>query len=172
MKLFMMYIGGAHEKSLIELHDMRFVIAENIEETYDELRRSWWGIPKSLHLDAFGELKYADGYHIYLKNFEQDRQNHNKNKLYFLNLGGYSKHEFTELHKNIFIVAENEDQAKIKAKAQILDWESPHKDYQYELENILDMTPIAAQKNVHIHLEPTDSPQKFEFICKYTPIGK
>jgi len=168
MKLFMIYIGGAHEKSLIELHDIRFVIADNIEETYEELRCSWWGIPKSLHLDAFGELIYADGYRIFLKS----TQNNIKHKLYFLNLGGYSKHEFTELHKNIFIVAENEDQAKIKAKAQILHWESPHKDYQYELENILDMTPIAAQKNVHIHLEPTVNPQKFEFICQYTSIGK
>lgn len=26
----MIYIGGMHEKSLIELHDMRFIIAENI----------------------------------------------------------------------------------------------------------------------------------------------
>jgi len=168
MKLFVIYIGGAHEKSLIELHDMRFIVAENIEDTYDELRRSWWGIPKSLHLDAFGELKYVDGYNIYLKNVEQDTQN----KLYFLNLGGYSRDEFTELHKNIFVVAENEDEAKIKAKAQISGWELPHKDYQYEVENILDMTNIATQKNVHLHFEPTDNPQNFEFVCQYTPIGK
>ena len=44
MKLFVIYIGGTHEKSLIELHDMRFVVANTIEETYDALRQSWWGI--------------------------------------------------------------------------------------------------------------------------------
>lgn len=53
MKLFAIYIGGAHKKSLIELHDMRFVIANTIEETYDTLRQSWWGIPASLHLKPF-----------------------------------------------------------------------------------------------------------------------
>ena len=34
-------------------------------------------------------------------------------KLYFINLGGYDKTQFTELHKNVFIVADNEHQAKI-----------------------------------------------------------
>ncbi len=40
MHLFVIYIGGSHNQSLIELHDMRFIIANNIEETYDELRQS------------------------------------------------------------------------------------------------------------------------------------
>lgn len=34
-KLFIIYIGGSHEKAFIELHDMRFVIAETIEDTYE-----------------------------------------------------------------------------------------------------------------------------------------
>lgn len=48
MHLFVIYIGGSHSQSLIELHDMRFVIASTIEETYDALRQSWWGTPISL----------------------------------------------------------------------------------------------------------------------------
>lgn len=64
MKLFVIYIGGAHEQGLIELHDIRFVVANTIEDTYARLRKSWWGIPKSLHLDAWGILEYADGYNI------------------------------------------------------------------------------------------------------------
>ena len=43
MKLFMIYIGGVHEKAFIELHDMRFVIAKSLEDTYEELKSSWWG---------------------------------------------------------------------------------------------------------------------------------
>jgi hypothetical protein len=170
MKLFIIYIGGSHEKSLIELHDMRFVIADTIEQTYDELRNSWWGIPESLHLDAFGELKYADGHRVYLTN-EEHAIKSNK-KLYFVNLGGYNHTEFTELHKNIFVVAENEGQAKLKAKHEIQHWESPHKDYLYELENILDISNIASQKNFHICLESTNKPQAFEFTCGYLPLGK
>jgi hypothetical protein len=39
MNLFAIYIGGSHEKSLIELHDMRFEIGDRIEDTYDELMK-------------------------------------------------------------------------------------------------------------------------------------
>ena len=39
-KLYMIYIGGYIEGSLIELHDMRFVVASSIEETFPALRSS------------------------------------------------------------------------------------------------------------------------------------
>lgn len=45
--LFVIYIGGSHNQSLIELHDMRFVVANNIEDTYSLLRQSWWGFPQA-----------------------------------------------------------------------------------------------------------------------------
>lgn len=48
MKLFAIYIGGELEDANIELHDMRFVLAPSITETYAEFRRQWWGVPKSL----------------------------------------------------------------------------------------------------------------------------
>ncbi len=50
-KLFVIYIGGSHEKSFIEMYDMQFMVANPIEETYDELRKSWRGTSKSLHLE-------------------------------------------------------------------------------------------------------------------------
>lgn len=37
MKLFVIYIGGAHEKSLIELHDIRLIVADKIEDTMKSL---------------------------------------------------------------------------------------------------------------------------------------
>jgi uncharacterized protein DUF1543 len=50
MKLFAIYIGGEVAGANIEVHDMRFVIAPSIGETHEELRRPWWGIPRSLRL--------------------------------------------------------------------------------------------------------------------------
>ncbi len=52
--LFVIYIGGSHEGALIELHDMRLIISDTIENAYETLRKSWWGTPESLHLDAWG----------------------------------------------------------------------------------------------------------------------
>ena len=37
MNLFMIYVGGKHKDSLIELHDIRFVAADSIEATYETL---------------------------------------------------------------------------------------------------------------------------------------
>jgi hypothetical protein len=169
MKLFVVYIGGSHDKSLIELHDMRFVVGQNIEDTYDQLRNGWWGVPNSLHIDAWGALEYADGYDIYLS---QDAVTNPTEKLYFINLGGYDPNEFTELHKNIFVVAENESKAKIKGIKQVLNWQSYHRDYQYEVENILDLTNLALTKNLHIRLKPSEQKKEFKFTCKYLPIAK
>lgn len=62
--LFIIYIGGSCSGALIELHDIRLVIAETIEDTYDYLKKSWWGSLESLHLEAWGILNWADGYSI------------------------------------------------------------------------------------------------------------
>lgn len=168
MKLFVIYVGGSHEKSLIELHDMRFIVANTIEETYDALRQSWWGIPTTLHLDAWGVLEYADAHSIQVS---KTPSNNKVNKLYFVNLGGYDHQQFTELHKNIFVVASDEIQAKQKAVQQINDWVSPHRDYIHQIDSILNLNEIVTAENHYLHLKEDDHAKPFEFICRYTPIG-
>lgn len=169
MKLYAIYIGGATKTSLIELHDMRFVIAKSIKDTYDELKRDWWGTPESLHIDCWGELKSADGHNIHLRDHPQEGFGQ---KLYFVNLGGYDPNEFSELHKNVFVVAPTESKAKVKALKTILDWQSHHKDYLYDVEQAVNLSALAAEKSLYIHLEPTATPEPFSFSCKYHPIGK
>jgi hypothetical protein len=169
VKLFVIYIGGTHEKSLIELHDMRFAVANTIEETYDTLRRSWWGTPTSLHLDAWGVLNYADGYAV---NVSTTPPKQNDNKLYFVNLGGYDQQQFTELHQNVFVVASDVVQAKHKAVQQISQWESPHRDYLHQVDTLLDLNNLLAEDNFYLHMEKELNPKPFEFTCCYTPIGK
>lgn len=163
MKLFAFYIGGATENSLIELHDVRFGVAEKIEDCYDAIRKSWWGTAKSLHIDCWGELTGADGHLISLspeKPVHEDR-------LWFVNLGGYDPAEFTELHKNIFVVAPNESKAKVRALKTVLDWKSHHKDYQFDVEHICSLDAAAADKGLHIHLTPTGAPTPFKFDFGY-----
>ena len=170
MNLFIIYIGGAHTQSLIELHDIRFVIAETIEDTYPILRQTWWGTPTSLHLDAWGILNYADGYRISISNQPQENS---IQQLYFVNLGGYDNNQFTELHKNVFVVAENETQAKQKAVQQVSHWQSPHRDNLYQVENTINVNKLfACQNGYYVHLQETLEEKPFEFTCMYMPIGK
>lgn len=167
MHLFMIYIGGRTDRSLIELHDMRFVIAKSIEETYPILRQSWWGVPESLHLDAWGVVRSVDHHHI----IPQSTPGTAAKRLYFLNMGGYSKQEFTELHKNLLIVATSESEAKERAKAQIQEWDLPHKDYCYNIETCFCVNKMAEAQDFYLHCEPTNQPYPFEFTCDYIPIG-
>lgn len=169
MQLFVVYVGGSHEGANIELHDMRFVVGEKIEDTYDQLKAGWWGTPRSLHLDAWGALQYVDGYKIQIKQTPPENPNQ---RLFFLNLGGYHPEEFTELHKNMFVVAENSAEAKARAKRTIQQWHIPHKDNLYEVENLINLNQYFASQEYYIHLTPTEQVAPFEFICDYVAIGQ
>ena len=102
MKLFMFYVGGDCGNSNIELHDVRFSAGETPEACHEDLRRQWWGTPKSLHLDCWGAVEQADGYDITLS---PARTEQSEMKLFFLNLGGYDPDNFEELHRNVLLVA-------------------------------------------------------------------
>jgi hypothetical protein len=102
MKLFMFYVGGNFANSNVELHDVRFSIGQTPEDCHDDLRRQWWGDPKSLHLDCWGAVEQADGYDIELSTQPPEDVDQ---KLFFVNLGGYDPSAFTELHKNVLIVS-------------------------------------------------------------------
>jgi hypothetical protein len=102
MKLFMFYVGGDCGNSNIELHDVRFSVGDSPEECHEDLRRQWWGNPKSLHLDCWGQVEQADGYDITLS---VARSEESEMKLFFLNLGGYDPGNFGELHENLLLVA-------------------------------------------------------------------
>lgn len=167
MKLFVFYIGGDTNTSLVELHDVRFAVAEKITDTYDELRASWWGRPGSLHLDCWGELCSADGYNIRLKSEPPTGDE----KLWFVNLGGYDPQQFTELHKNVFVVAPTASKAKVRALRQILDWKGHHQDEIFEVEKIFNINDVAAAKNLYIHFEKSDNPAPFEFSYGYKPLA-
>ena len=133
------------------------------------MRKSWWGIPSSLHLDAWGILNYADGHNILIS---ENPPYTEASKLYFVNLGGYDKHQFTELHKNTFVVASDEHQAKQKAVQQVSEWELPHRDYLYEVDTVLNLNSLLTRQNNYLHLIETEDKKPFEFTCCYTPIGK
>lgn len=167
-KLFAVYVGGKTETSNIELHDMRFVVGEKIEDCYDELRRQWWGTPQSIHLDAWGALEQVDGFDVSL----EPEPYTGPYKLYFLNLGGYDLTQFTELHSNVFIVAESEVQAKVKALKHIAHWHATHKDSQFEIESTFCLSPIPQQQGLYVHLTPAVAEKPFTFVCEYKRIHR
>jgi hypothetical protein len=168
MKLFMFYVGGECGNSNVELHDVRFSIGQTPEDCFDDLRRQWWGEPKSLHLDSWGAVEQADGYDVVLVKAPPDDA---QEKLFFVNLGGYDSALFGELHKNVLIVAGDAESAKDKAKAQVNHWQKPHRDRLFEIEKALDVGALLQRHGYHLALRAATEPRAFQFRCDYRPIG-
>lgn len=169
MKLFMFYVGGRCKNSNIELHDMRFSIADSAEDCYPDLRAQWWGDPESLHLDCWGELKQIGGFDI---SVSKETSSQEFGNVYFVNLGGIRLGEFSELHRNVLVVAQDEAEAFTRAKEQVRDWKIPHRDNLFELEQIVDLSKAASGKGLNILLSPAAEREPFHYQTGFLPIGR
>ncbi|RUO80039.1 DUF1543 domain-containing protein [Idiomarina tyrosinivorans] len=132
----MVYLGGTAQGANIELHDVRLVVGETIEDTIPQLKQQWFGLQKNLHIDSYVEVHHVDGYRIVLS--EQPRQS--QQHLYFVNLGGYQPQLMAEQHAFTLVVAESTEQAKQKAKQKLLPaqaFEQPHKDNLHAVDDCL-----------------------------------
>ena len=168
MKLYMFYVGGNCGNSNVELHDVRFSIGETPEDCHDDLREQWWGDPESLHLDCWGAVEQADGFDVVLT---KDVLQEDTDKLFFVNLGGYDAREFSELHRNVLLVAPDAKAAKAKALTLISGWSLPHKDRLFEVEKAIDVTAQLEAYGYSLRLEPVTEEKPFTFVCDYLPIA-
>ena len=126
--LYLVVLGGRAKKANIELHDVRWVVGSRIEDTYDTLRKDWFGSPKGLHIDSYKKIKHIDGYKINLINFERDKidakqlekKNKSKKYLWFVNIGGYNPTSMQEKHEFGLVAASTKLEAKNIAKSKWL----------------------------------------------------
>ncbi len=164
--LFLVVLGGRAKKANIELHDVRWVVGSQIEDTYDTLRKDWFGSPKGLHIDSYKKIKYIDGYKINLINFEKDRiekkklvkKNKSKKFLWFVNIGGYNPTSMQEKHEFGLVTASNKKDAKNIAKSKwLIGCKKKHKDDIASLETLIscdDCELIKKIENWEIELTP------------------
>jgi hypothetical protein len=166
VRLFAIYVGGEHPRANIEVHDIRFIVAETIVDTHDELRRQWWGKPGSLHIDCWAELTHVDGYEITLRAepFE------GVEKLFYVNLGGYDGTDLSEQHRNVFVVTDTVARAKALAMKRVKGWDAPHRDDLYEAEQAFALDDAVEAQRLYIHLSPSLTAGDPPFTCEYTPI--
>ena len=125
--LYLVVLGGRAKKANIELHDVRWVVGAKIEDTYDTLRKDWFGSPEGLHIDSYKKIKYLDGYKINLRNVEKFKVNNKssyksniKKNLWFVNIGGYDPTSMQEKHEFGLVIATNKLEAKNIAKSKWL----------------------------------------------------
>jgi hypothetical protein len=170
LKLFAVYLGGRADRCNIELHDVVFVVGANIEETYPLLAKKWFGNMDHFHIDSYLHLKNIDGYEIELS---KSPSTSSVQKLYFINLGAYKPHEFTEYHQSAFYVAESSPDAVKRAKSELCQGlETIHKDnvvvfgtsQEYDVDDILEIGQV---DEYYISLKPTSSEERTLPVAEY-----
>ena len=179
--LYLVVLGGKAPNANVELHDVRWVIGSNIEETFESLRNNWFGSIEGLHIDSYKKIQSIDGYKINLKNKKSEKIKKNnlrsekKKKLWFVNLGGYHENSMQEIHEFGLVVAFNSFEAKKLAKSKwLLGYSKTHKDNTSCLKKVSFVDDCAVIKNIEnweIELIPgndlnteTNSPDWFGFM--------
>ena len=144
--LYLVVLGGRAEKANIELHDVRWVVGSKIEDSFDTLRKDWFGSSKGLHIDSYKKIQYIDGHKINLKNVEKHKigkkelvkKNNAKKYLWFVNIGGYNPTSMMEKHEFGLVIASNKLEAKNIAKSKwLIGCKKKHKDDLASLEMLI-----------------------------------
>lgn len=138
-RLFAVLLGGQAPGSNTELHDVVFVTGDRLEDTYPALLMKWFGAAEGLHVDSYRVLDVVDGHRV-----ELTREGPASGpRLFFVNLGGYRDGEFAEAHANTFVVAQDVDTAKRRAKASLLQgYDAVHTDDLYDVDACLELDAV------------------------------
>ena len=157
--LYLVLLGGRAEKANIELHDVRWVVGSKIEDTFDTLRKDWFGSSKGLHIDSYKKIQYIDGHKINLKDFENHKIGKKqlvkkiipKKNLWFVNIGGYNPTSMQEKHEFGLVIASSKLEAKNIAKSKwLIGCKKKHKDDLASLEMLISCDDCELIKKIGI----------------------
>ena len=136
-KLFLVMLGGRHARANTEVHDVVLAIGDCLEDVYPQLKQAWFGESKGLHIDSWMQINGVETedkqYQILVKDKPSTRDDL---KLFLINLGGYDRQEFGELHRYILVVAPDAIVAKHIGKTYFsAHWVKQHTDRVLEVDD-------------------------------------
>lgn len=145
--LFVVMLGGKHPRAKIEVHDIVIVVADTLEQAYPQLRESWFGSPKGVHIDSWMAVDGVEGWRVELS---PSAPSPGSPRLFFINLGGYESQTFGEAHHYLLVVAKDKREAMAKGKRQVLShWTQAHTDAVLDVDDCL---PIDFVSGRYVHL--------------------
>lgn len=115
MKLYMVLLGSKADGRNVEQHDFFFGVATSLAQLVPQLHSFWPEAGKSLHIDGWREVTAVDNYkvEVYPKN---DGEPIAEQRLFFINLGGYTAGRLEEQHYTLLSVCADKAEATQKAK--------------------------------------------------------
>ena len=163
MKLFLVVLGGRCRGCHTEQHDVRWVVGDDIEDTYPQLIQQWIGLRRGLHLDSYRAVDRVDNHRVEVipgPPSSRQKKTDATDKLWFVNLGAYDPNSMAERHHFGLVVAQSTASAKAAAKRRWLKGlEQIHKD---DLHSVMqepeldDLLPIEGNGQWSLRLTPVN----------------
>lgn len=117
-QLFMVLLGATPKGRNIEQHDIFFGIANSIKDLVPDMSAFWPEANGKIHIDAYRIVNKVGNFKVEVI-LKTDEIKNNLNSLFFLNLGGYKKGEFEELHYKMLVVSDQKALAIKEAKESV-----------------------------------------------------
>lgn len=142
----------------------------------------WKEADGKIHIDGWREVKSVDDYKIEIVN-KKDISSSHKEKLFFINLGGYKQNEFEEYHYKLLTVATGKGVGIQKAKQTAFyrhtgfEGAVSHIDDKYgidvdEIYEIEDILPSHLKEQYSIQITKTGIAKEDELHLGYLKIDK
>jgi hypothetical protein len=114
-QLFMILLGASPKGRNIEQHDIFFGIGNSVKELLPEMQAFWPEANGKIHIDAYRIVNRVGKYKVEVIPKEAENKIEVRS-LFFMNLGGYKKDEFEELHYKMLVVSDQKALAIKEAK--------------------------------------------------------
>lgn len=178
----MVLLGCKPDGRNTEQHDLFFGIGNSLSDLKKDIPDFWKEANGKIHIDAWREVHSVDGYTIEIVKREDSKEGL-KEKLFFINLGGYKQNEFEEFHYKMLLVAADKGTAIQRSKqtafykhtgfegavSHVDDKYGIDVDDVYEIEDIL---PFHLKEQYSIQISKTENEIEDEFHLGYLKIDK
>jgi hypothetical protein len=183
LQLFMILLGCKPAGRNTEQHDLFFGIGENLRDVENDILDFWKEAEGKIHIDAWRQVKAVDSYTIEIVKREDVTTTTQKEKLFFINLGGYKQNEFEEYHYKLLTVSTDKGNSIQKAKQTAFykhigfEGAASHIDDKYGIDvddiyEIEDILPSHLKEQYGIQIRKADNLQEDELHLGYLKIDK
>ena len=165
----------------IEQHDLFFSIGKKLSDVKKDILDFWQEAEGKIHIDGWREIQLVEGYKIEV--IKKGESNFQKEKLFFINLGGYKQNEFEEFHYKLLTVSADKGIAIQNAKQTAFykhtgfEGAASHIDDKYGIDvddvyEIEDILPSHLKDKYSIQITPDENLDEDELHLGYLKVDK
>jgi hypothetical protein len=181
-KLFMILLGATPKGRNIEQHDIFFGIGNSVKDLLPEMLAFWPEAKGKIHVDAYRIVNNVGNYRVEVVAKGEENMT-DLNSLFFMNLGGYKKDEFEELHYKMLAVSDQKalaiKQAKETAFYKHVGFKgaTSHIDDKYgvDVDDVFEIKDILSKETKSkyaLKFTPADGLPEDEIFLGYLPLSK